>query len=186
MSRTNFSGRVNLGNGGEINAPIAAGVPTAGLAGSMAQVNTVASAIADNAATRLFQVTVPNAGNAACIEITVLSTITAVGHVGDSARVVKYFVVVSRVAGSVAVIAISAAVGAQIATSGSSTLTSTLTVSAVTGGATASNTFLINVTNVGTPAGISQTQGLATILNYQGTEALYPGGVNAPGVTLTA
>ena len=188
MARTNFSGRVNADNGFEINQPLPdTTVLTAGLAGQYAQVNAVTTAIPDATATRVLQVQVPNADNSAIVRITVRSTITAASHIGDSTRVVMYLLAVTRHAGAVAVAVLGAALGAAIATkAGGSTLTSTLGVAAVVGGATATNTFDIQVTNTGTPAGISETHVFAEILNYQGGPInTYPGAGATTGVTLS-
>ena len=187
MGRTSFSGRVDSDNGFEINGPMPANIPTAGLAGSYAQANAVVSAIPDATATKVLQLQIPNANNSAVVRIFGRSTITAVGHIGDSTRVWEYQVVVTRLAGAVAVAAISAVIGGQIATkAGGSTLTSTLALAAVVGGATANNTIDIQVTNTGTPAGISETHVFAEILNYQGGPInTYPGAGATTGVTLS-
>lgn len=186
MQPTHLSGSVEAGLGFSIPQDMPASAATNGLAGSYGQINNIVTAIADATATRVLRLTVPNANNSAVVRILVRSTITTTSHIGDSTRVVEYMVVVTRLAGAVAVIAISAAVGAQIATKAAGqTLTSTLGVSAVTGGATAINTFDIQVTNTGSVAGTSETQVFAEVLNYQGAKGNY---VNAPattGVTLT-
>lgn len=183
--QSNLSGPQSSDAGFRINGDMPATISTLGLAGDYGQYNNVLDAIADNTATRILRVTVPNSNNGCVIRVLVMSVITASGHEADSVRVVQYLIPVSRHAGAVAVIAISAAVGAQIATAGTSTLTSVLTVSAVTGGATAINTFDVNVTNVGTPAGISRTQVFAEILNDRGSTGNYPGAPATTGCTLS-
>lgn len=188
MSRTNFSGRVNSDMGFEINQPLPdTTVKTAGLAGQWAQVNSVTAAIADATATRVLQIQVPNANNSAVIRVLIRTTITTTSHIGDSTRVVEYLVVVTRLAGAVAVCTVSAAIGAAIATKAAGqTITSTLAAAAVSGGATATNTFDLQITNTGSVAGTSETQALAEILNYQGGPIqTYPGAPATTGVTLS-
>lgn len=154
-----------------------------GLAGSYdTQMNTV-SAITDATATTVLTITVPNFANSAVVRVFGHSRITTTGHIYDSTRVFEYFIVVTRVAGAVAVAAISAAVGAQIATSAAGqTLTSTLAIAAVAGGATASNSFAVQVTNTGSVAGTSETTVWAEILNAAGVA---PAGTGPTGVTVS-
>lgn len=186
MGQTNFPGPVQSDAGFTINQDMPSSAVTPGLAGSYGQINNIVTAIADATATRVLQLQVPNADNSAVVRIFVRSTITAASHIGDSTRVVEYFLTVTRHAGAVAVAVLSAAVGAQIATrAAGSTLTSTLGVAAVSGGATAANTFDIQVTNTGTPAGISETHVFAEILNYQGAVANSAGAAATTGVTLS-
>jgi hypothetical protein len=92
--------------------------------------------------------------------------VNATGHIGDSTRASLWVLAISRVAGSVAVATLSTALGAVIATSGSSTLTAPLSLAAESGGATAVNTIAIQITSVGSPAGISDCQ--LTIIGNQG------------------
>lgn len=186
MSATHYSGPVESDAGFSIDQDMPGSALTSGLAGSYGQINNVVTAIVDATATRVLQLQVPNANNSAVVRILVRSTITAASHIGDSTRVVEYLVTVTRLAGAVAVAAISAAIGAQIATkAGGSTLTSTLGIAAVSGGATATNTFDIQVTNTGTPAGISETQVFAEIINFQGSQGNYTNSPVTTGVTLS-
>lgn len=116
------------------------------------------TAIPDTTATRVAQIVVPNVACSAVMNIMVRSAVTAVGHIYDSTRVAFYTIAVSRIPGAAAVAVASAVADATIATSGTSTLTTALAVAAVVGGVTAINTFNLTIANVGTPAGISETQ----------------------------
>jgi hypothetical protein len=113
---------------------------------------------ADGAATTVGTVTIANVSAGASYLILLRSVITATSHVGDSNRASLWVASFSRVAGSVMVGTLSSALGAVIATSGSSTLTSTLALGTVSGGGTASNSIAIQVTNTGTPASACTSQ----------------------------
>lgn len=116
------------------------------------------TAIADNTATDLVTVTVPNSNQSTVFEVLLRSTLTG-ANAYESTRVSKWYVTVARKTGANAVPAISLVVGAQIATvSGGATLTSTLTLGAVAGAVGATNTFTIKTTNVGSVAQVSETE----------------------------
>lgn len=184
--QSSSTGPIQSDGGFAINQDMPASTVTSGLAGSYGQINNVVSAIADSTATRVLQLQVPNANNSAVVRVLVRSTITTASHIGDSTRVVEYLIVVTRLAGAVAVAAISAAVGAQIATKAAGrTLTSALTIAAVSGGATATNTFDVQVTNVLSTAGVSETQVFAEVLNYQGAAGNYVNAPTSTGVTIS-
>ena len=154
-----------------------------GVAGSVCQLTNTITAIADATATTLFTATIPNNSCSATIEVLIRSGITAASHIYDSTRVVLYLITITRVAGANAVAAVSAAVGAQIATSsGGRTLTSTLAGAAVSGAVGASNTIAFQITNTSSVAGVTETQFFARILNGAGNNAI---GAAAPsGVTI--
>lgn len=122
-------------------------------------------AIADSVATTLFTVNIPNTSQAVILTLLLESSISAASHINDSVRVQTVnIVVVRQAAGIVAVAAISAAVGAQIATtSGGQTLTSAVSV-AQAGAAGAANTIAVQVTNVLSVAGISECRWQATLI----------------------
>jgi len=104
--------------------------------------------IADTVATDIILVTVLNLASRAVMRLLVSSGLDGASHNYDSNRVVEYLCTITRVAGANVVAVLSAAIGAQIATSaGGRTLTSTLGVSAITGAVGATNTFTIQVTN---------------------------------------
>lgn len=146
------------------------------------------TAIAQATATKLFTVTIPNGNYSAGGRVLCSSTTTATSHIADSTRTVEYIWSVTRNVGNVAVITISIITGGTvIATSGAVgayTLTSTLGASSVSGGATAVNTFDIQVTNTGSTSSTSAATWMAECLNYAG---VYPAGAlstPAPGVTI--
>lgn len=125
--------------------------------------------VTDNTATDLFTVTIPNGDHAACVRVLALATLIGADN-RESSRVVEYMVILTRVTGTAAVAAISAAVGAQIATlGGGATLTLTLGVSAISGAAGATNTFTIQVTTVGSVAQNSRVTAIAELLNMEAT-----------------
>lgn len=102
--------------------------------------------IADNTATAVATVTVPNANHAAAIKVTILSS-NGSTDAFESSRVATGTVVVARTTGANAVAAVSTLEGAQIATvSGGATHTLAYGVSAISGAVGATNTFDIQVT----------------------------------------
>lgn len=188
MSTSNASGPVASDGGFEIKQTQPTTFSSLGTAGSYAQVNVVTTGIADTVATRVARITIPNANNSAVIRVLARVTLTAASHIADSTRVVEYLFVVTRLAGAIAAAAVGAAVGAQIATKASGhTMTATLGLSSITGGATATNTFDIQLTSTSTPSGdTAECQLFCEVLNYQGAVGNY---VNAPattGVTVSA
>lgn len=112
-------------------------------------------AIADDTATTMFTVTIPNPTtyHSAVIDVTLLGIAGAGGAVGagESCSASFYQVVVTRTVGVAAVAAIStptSAVAAASAVSGGDQIVTPLlvTLGAITGGATATETFTIQVT----------------------------------------
>lgn len=129
----------------------AAAAPAAGGASSYQVVTKTKTAIADNTATDVFTVTIPNpAVNANCtIIVKVLGVIGAGGAVGagETASGSIYIMSVARTVGVTAVIATGTQLGvASGKVSGGDTFTCTVAASAVTGGATVTETFTIQVT----------------------------------------
>lgn len=117
------------------------------------------AAIADNTATAVATISIPNANNAAAFRVMVMSSLTG-ADAYESTRVAEYFVVVTRTAGvaAVAAIALSTVAATTIATiSGGATLTTALTLGTVTGGATVTETVDIKATNVGSVGQVSET-----------------------------
>lgn len=113
------------------------------------------TAVADDTATTLFTVTIPNPTtyHSATIDLTVMGIAGAGGAVGagESVSSAFYQIVVTRTVGVAAVAGIStaaSAVAASSAVSGGDQIVSPLlvTLGAVTGGATATETFTIQVT----------------------------------------
>lgn len=106
-------------------------------------------AIADNTATSLITVTVPNANHAAAIRVTLLATLGTGTDAFESSRVATGTIVLARTTGANVVAVVSTIAQAQIATvSGGGTLTLAYGVSAITGAVGAVNTFDIQVTLV--------------------------------------
>lgn len=122
---------------------------TAGAAGSRSTILKQLTGIVENTATDILTITVPNVSGGAGGRIEVISTITQTSHIGDSTRTIYYLWAVTRLAGAVAVLTVTVITGGSvIATKASGyTFTSLLAGSAVTGGATAVNTFTIQITN---------------------------------------
>lgn len=146
---------------GNLYQSAAAGIQTFGanavdgaLARSIRQITK--AAIVDATLTDLFTVTVPVGNHSAIIRVWGLATFEGV-NANASTRVWEYFVVVTRQGTLTVVPAISAVMGAQIATvSGLATLTSALTLSAVTG-TTGVATFTVQVTNTKTGTATTST-----------------------------
>lgn len=128
----------------------------AGLAGSLVFDGVTKTAITDATATSVVTISVTNVNASFVLRVLNRSSTSAAAHIYDSTRVVEYLVTGTRVAGANLVGGISAAIGAQIASvSAGRTLTSTLALSAVTGGVTAINTIDIQVTNTSSVVGVS-------------------------------
>jgi hypothetical protein len=89
------------------------------------------------------------------------------GHVLDSTRVAFYPICISRVAGSALVATIGTVFGATIATSGSDTITTVLSLVAVVGAVTATNTIQIQVTNTESGGFTSEAQLTFIVMNSQ-------------------
>lgn len=144
-----------------------------GVAQSVCELQKLVTAIADSTATTVLTLTLPNANLSAVMRILVRSAITNSSHTYDSTRVVEYFATISRLAGGLAVVVLSAAVGAQIAsTSGAQTLTTALSAQAVSGAVTATETCNLQITNVNGSAGTTETQIFAELMNGAGVFAV--------------
>lgn len=173
MAETHFTGPVQSTAGFIINND-------PGVANSWSDFTKLVTGITSGAATTVLTVTFPNQNCSGVLRILICSGITAASHIYDSTRVVEYLVALTRVAGANAVAGVSAAVGAQIATSsGGQTLTSTLAAASVAGGVTAVNTIALQITNTVSGGGTSQTLVLCELLNAAGAtlsqgSALYP------------
>lgn len=167
MSITSFSGPVNSAAGFQIGQ--------AGAADSWLSGIKKTTGIADSAATTVLAISIPNANVSAVLRILVRSAITNASHTYDSTRVVEYLVTVTRVAGAAAAVAVSSAIGAAIATvSAGQTLTTALSAASLSGGATATQTCNLQITNVNVSAGTTETELLYEVLNG-----------NAGGVTVS-
>ena len=128
------------------------------------------TAIADNVATAVFTVTIPNANHAAAIRLMFVSS-NGGADAFESSRAASGMVVFARVAGAVAVATAATIDDAAIATvGGGATHTLAYAVSAVSGGATETNTFTITVTiDDSGNLGSNQVMVIAELLNAEAT-----------------
>lgn len=107
------------------------------------------TAIANNVATTVATITIPNAAHSACIRFTVVGSLGAGGAIGanEASASNSYVVTVTRTAGVNAVAEISSAFGAAAsAVAGAATVTAALTLAAVSGAVGATNTVAVQVT----------------------------------------
>lgn len=126
--------------------------------------------IADNTATSVITVTVPNANHAAIIKLTLMSS-NGSTDAFESTRCAEGLVVLARTTGANVVPAVAALDLAQIATvAAGATHTLAYGVSAVTGAVGASNTFDIQVTiDDSGNTGSNQVVVLAELINSEAT-----------------
>lgn len=182
---------LTISNGGNIVArgtitALSSGIGSGtfmGTPGTASSANTVIgtyTGIADNTATATLTFSVPNIALAATINVIVLASLGAGGAVGafETSRFGQDQLGITRVAGITCGKALGTIVETGQATvAGADTLTLTLAIGATTGGATATQTFSLNVT-IAKGAGASDNHRcvmIATILN-----------ATAGGVTITA
>lgn len=127
--------------------------------------------IADNTATDVITVTVPNANHNAAIELLILAHLGTGTDASESSRCATGIVVLARTTGVATVAAASTLAQAQIATvAGGGTLTLAYGVSAMTGAAGATQTFTIQLTLVVTGTITDHTAVVsARLLNSLGT-----------------
>lgn len=129
-----------------------------------------ATGIADNSATAVFTVTVPNANQSACIKLTFVSA-NGSTDAFESSRCAQGLIAVARTSGAATVATAATLALAAIATvSGGATHTLAYGVSSMTGANNATQTFTINVQiddsgNVGS----NQVLVLAEVLNSEAT-----------------
>lgn len=126
--------------------------------------------IADNSATDVFTVTVPNANHACAVRLTLLSS-NGSTDAFESSRVATGTVVLARTTGANVVAAVSAIAQGQIATvSGGATHTLAYGVSAISGAVGATNTFTITVTiDDSGNLGSNQVVAVAELINSEAT-----------------
>ena len=126
--------------------------------------------IADNTATDVFTVTVPNANHSAGVKVRLVSS-NGGTDAFESTRVAEGFVVLARTSGANAVAGVAALTHAQIATvSGGATHTLAYGVSAISGAVGAVNTFTIQVTiDDSGNLGSNQVVAVAEIINSEAT-----------------
>jgi hypothetical protein len=118
-------------------------------AGAVSELAVIKAGIADNVATAVLTVTVPNANHNAAIFLDIVGHLGAGTDASESTRCASGSVAVCRVAGAATVAVASTLEAAAIATqAGGGTLTLAYGVSAMTGAATATQTFTVTVTMV--------------------------------------
>lgn len=136
---------------GVTGAEVQGGAGAAGGAATLTRLIVKKTGIADNTATALITVTVPNDEHAAAIRLTLLGSLGTGTDTFESSRCAEGLVVVARKAGVNAVAVAATLALAQIATTaGGGTLTLAYAVSAIAGAVGAVNTFNITVTLVAT------------------------------------
>lgn len=146
------------------------GALTAGSATSTKQIIKKVTGIADNTATDVLTVTVPNANHAAVIKLTLLSS-NGSTDAFESSRTAEGAVVVARTTGANAVAVAATLTLAQIATvAAGATHTLAYGVSAISGAVGATNTFTIQVTiDDSGNLGSNQCVVLAEVINAEAT-----------------
>lgn len=152
------------------------GVP--GAAAVLVLLTKAVSALADTVATACVTVTVPNAQHTGFFEIDALGIMGTGGAVGagETSKLAKYQLVITRTAGLAAVATLSSAIGGvQSKVAGADNITSTVvTASAMTGANSATQTFTINVA-------ITKAAGAAD--NHKVVLAVLGVNQNASGIT---
>lgn len=151
-----------------------------GTAGSAVLFQKTVTAIADNTATTVLTITVPNAAHSAMIHVILNGSLGAGGAIGanEASATVTYDIVVTRTAGVNAVANAATAYGAAnaIVAGGTSSITCTAALTAVSGAVGATNTFNFQVT-------IHRGNGAAT--NHTCQVSATTVNMNASGVTTT-
>lgn len=122
--------------------------------------------IADNSATSVIRVTVPNANSAAVLRLTFCATVRNTGAF-DSTRTALGMVVFDRVPGANVVGTAVALTNAGIATGGTATLTLAYSLTAASGAVGAVNTMDVQVTLVKTGGTDHQLVVLAELINAE-------------------
>jgi len=168
----------NFNTGGDLVAGVGgAQSGVAGQATQASQILTKKTGIANNTATAVIAVTVPNGNHAASIKVRLLGTLGAGADTFESSRVAEGLVVIARQTGANAVAVAAALDLVQIATvAGGGTLTLAYAVSAIAGAVGAVNTFNITVTLVVT----------GTITDHQCVVLAELINAEASGVTMAA
>jgi hypothetical protein len=150
-----FGDTVAVGNTVDIQAGGLSVVPRVTLNGDPGEATTANSVIkavtgiANNSATLVGTITVPNSAQAAALRITVLGSLGAGGAIGayEASASNTYTITVVRTAGVNAVAAISTtANAAAAAVAGAATVTAVVAVGSVAGAVGVENTFPVNIT----------------------------------------
>jgi hypothetical protein len=107
------------------------------------------AAIADNTATAVLTVTIPNAAHSASLKVRVTGSLGAGGAIGanEATGTIEYNIAIARTAGVNAVVTAATATGTATASvAGAATITVTAAPSAISGAVGATNTFTVNAT----------------------------------------
>lgn len=118
---------------------------------SRTELNKAVAAIANNVATDVLTVTIPNAAHSASLLVRVTGSLGAGGAIGanEATATNSYIIGITRTAGVATVATASAAFGAvAVAVAGAATVTSAATVTAMSGVVSATQTFTVQVTIV--------------------------------------
>lgn len=146
--------------------------------GVQAQLTKLITGIANNVATAVFTVTVPNAAHAAMLELSIIASLGAGGAVGafEDSSVAFGMIAIARTPGlATAVTAVALSNTGSAAVAGAAAMTLAYAVSAVSGGNGATQTFTVTVT-------IAATTGSST--NHQALIAAALTNSQAAGVTI--
>jgi len=144
----------NVTSLGTLTAPVITRLNVGAAAGAATSSSTIAkavAAIADNVATTVLTITVPNSAQAATVRVTAIGSLGAGGAIGayEASASNSYDITVVRTAGVNAVADISTAFGVNAAAvAGAATCTAALTVASVVGAVGASNSFPVQITVV--------------------------------------
>ncbi len=153
-----FSGRANLTSGGDGILSMRNNAQdgftslfrgTSGGATSVCDIQKAVTAIADNVATAVLTVTVPNSAQTATVRVRLKGALGAGGAIGadEASGSVSYDITVARTTGVNAVAIASSAYGSAMANvAGAATITVVAAVSAIAGAVGDPNTFTVNVT----------------------------------------
>lgn len=136
--------RTQLNTGAQAYAP-----STAGAAATKNKITKSVASIANNTATDVLTVTIPNAAHTAMVRVTLVGSLGAGGAIGanEATGTISYDIAIARTAGVNAVAAISSAYGSQTAAvAGAATITVTGTLGSISGAVGAVNTFTVKVT----------------------------------------
>jgi hypothetical protein len=146
QSTAGVSGNQSIAGNQTVTGTLLLGGTAAGGATTAQRLLIKKTGIADNTATDVITVTVPNANHAAALKLTLLSS-NGAADAFESSRCAEGLVVIARTAGANAVAVAATLALAQIATvAGGATHTLAYGVSAIAGAVGAVNTFTITVT----------------------------------------
>lgn len=171
---------VSMFRGGANSWVFGSGNSFGGGAATRVETNKAVTGIANNTATDVFTVTVPNAAHSASIEVVHTCSLGAGGAIGanEATAATAYLVSIARTAGvnAVATIGTSLGTSGSAAVSGAATITVTGDLSSISGAAGATNTFTVRAT-------VARGSGSSTNHTCMSTATLR--NANASGVTIS-